>query len=536
MKRIFVTFLGISTIALAADNTRHDKKSEKPNVIVILADDMGYSDIGSYGSEIHTPHIDRLASEGIRFTQFYNAARCCPTRAALLTGMYHHRAGMGGMTGTGIELPAYQGYINDESMTMGEVFQSGGYKTYLSGKWHVGDAEASWPANRGFDESFCVIGGAADYFDPYKGDYKKIKMVRNREQYIPPDSGFYMTDVISEQAVDFIGDHVASDPETPFLLYLAYTAPHWPLQAPAEDIERYSATYRVGWDSIRLNRYKRMQQLGIIDKGTRLTDRDETVPAWDSLTGEEQSAWARKMAVYAAMVDRMDQGIGSVLDVLDKKGISENTIVIFLSDNGGCMELAEQFGKNQPGSDPGGPGSFISYEANWANASNTPFRYFKHWMHEGGIATPFIIRYPEAVTANSWRHAPAHIIDVVPTLMAYTGVNRPETYRGKALKPMDGKSLVPVLEGDDRTVHEALYWEHLGFRAVRKGDWKLVSTFPDEKWALYNLQEDRSETTDLSAAFPDKVTELDKLYVQWAERSEVMPWKEARKYRRRRNN
>lgn len=200
------------------------------------------------------------------------------------------------------------------------------------------------------------------------------------------------------------------------------------------------------------------------------------------------------------------------------------------------MELAEQFGKNQPGSDPGGPGSFISYEANWANASNTPFRYFKHWMHEGGIATPFIIRYPEAVTANSWRHAPAHIIDVVPTLMAYTGVNRPETYRGKALKPMDGKSLVPVLEGDDRTVHEALYWEHLGFRAVRKGDWKLVSTFPDEKWALYNLQEDRSETTDLSAAFPDKVTELDKLYVQWAERSEVMPWKEARKYRRRRNN
>lgn len=497
----------------------------KPNIIVILADDMGYSDIGCYGSEISTPNIDRLAREGVRFTQFYNTARCCPSRASLLTGMYHHKTGVGAMT-KDMGIPAYQGYLNRECMTIGEMLKEGGYKTFLSGKWHVGDKEESWPANRGFDRSFSLIVGAADYFDPYNGKFETTKMVIDNKKFIPLATNFYMTDAITDHAFDFIKDHDNKDGNAPFFLYLAYTAPHWPLQAPVKDIEQYKDVYKVGWDSIRAQRYRRMKNLGIVDQDVKLSERNETVPAWDSLSSDEKENWARKMAVYAGMIDHMDQGIGKLLNLLETKGMAQNTLVVFLSDNGGCMEEARKFGKSIPGSVPGGPGSFISYEANWANVSDTPFRYFKHWMHEGGTSTPFIACFPGTIFPGSIKHAPAHIIDLAPTFLELTGLTYSGVYKGHQMKELDGKSLLPILKGADVSQHKLLFWEHLGFRAVRMGDWKIVSTYPENKWELYNLKTDRSEENDLSSQYPQKVKELNKYYGQWAKKSEVMPWKE----------
>lgn len=518
--------------ALSASFISSAHKPVAPNIIIILADDMGYSDIGCYGSEINTPNIDRLAQEGVKFTQFYNSARCCPTRASLLTGMYHHKTGMGGMTNTNIELPAYQGYLNNECMTFGEIFKSAGYKTYLSGKWHVGDKKESWPVNRGFDNSFSLISGATDYFDPYMGNYDALRLVIDSQKYIPHDPEFYLTDAFSDYAHEYIDEHQDRYPETPFLLYLSYTAPHWPLQALPEDILRYEDTYKIGWDSIRVQRFKKMRKSGVIDENVKLSERHNSVPPWSSLKEKEKNIWSQKMAVYAAMIDRMDQGIGKLLDLLDQKGVADNTIVIFLADNGGCMEDAEKFGVNIEGSDPGGPGSFIGYEAPWANVSNTPFRYFKSWMHEGGIATPFIMKYPGKIEKNSIRNASAHIIDIVPTLMEYAQIEYPDKYEGNNLKPLDGKSFLSVIHNNETSQHDALFWEHLGYRAVRSNDWKIVSTYPDNIWELYNLEVDRSETVDLSNDFPCKVEELEKKYLKWAKKSNVKPWKDVKKFRR----
>lgn len=531
-----LTTTGISLLLSMTNCVEFDNDVKQPNIIVILVDDMGYSDIGCYGAEINTPNIDKLAKEGVRFTQFYNSARSCPTRASLLTGMYHHKAGMGGMTNTNIDLPAYQGYLNNECMTFAEIFKSAGYKTYLSGKWHVGNKEESWPVNRGFDKSFSLIVGAADYFDPYKGDKSALRLVLDHEKYIPTDPDFYMTDAFSNHAVKFVEEHQNTNPKTPFLLYLSYTAPHWPLQALPEDILRYKDTYKIGWDSIRSQRHTQMLNLGIIGENVKLSRRDENVPAWDSITENEKNIWAHKMAVYAAMIDRMDQGVGKLLNLLDKKEIAENTVVIFLSDNGGCAEDAEKFGDNKKGSTPGGPGSFIGYDANWANASNTPFRYFKRWMHEGGIATPFIMKLPGFINENSIKTAPAHIIDIVPTLMELSNIEYPENYNGNKLKSLDGNSILPVLKSQDKSQHEALFWEHLGYKAVRKDDWKIVSTFPDNKWELYNMNDDRSELNDLSEVYPQKIEELAELYELWAKKSEVLRWDDVVKTRRKRNN
>ncbi|MFB2121633.1 arylsulfatase [Parapedobacter sp. 2B3] len=507
-------------------------QTKRPNIIVILADDMGYSDIGCYGSEIETPNIDRLATEGIRFTQFYNSARCCPSRASLLTGMYPHNAGMGGMTDTRLTLPAYQGYLNDACMTMGELFENAGYRTYFSGKWHVGDSSWCWPVNRGFEKSFALIGGATDYFDPYKGNYSKPLLVIDDKQYIPPSSNFYLTDAISAYAEKLIEDHLNTDEEKPFLLYLSYTAPHWPLQALAEDIERYKATYAVGWDSIRLSRYERMMELGVINRNTKRSERYEEAPNWNSLSSSEQYQWAEKMAIYAAMIDRMDQGIGDILTCLDRWEVADNTIVVFLSDNGGCAEDVSLFGKGKADALPGRPGSFVGYGNTWANVSNTPFRFFKSWMHEGGISTPFIMRYPNVISPGTMAYTPAHIIDVVPSLMEYGLVEHPDEYHGKQIRGIDGASLVPLIEGGSSIPARVYFWEHLGFRAVRKGDWKVVSTFPENRWELYNMDVDRSEAVDLSSVFPEKVEELDSLYVDWAESSNVLPWEYVRKQRR----
>ncbi|MBN2310699.1 MAG: arylsulfatase [Candidatus Hydrogenedentes bacterium] len=493
--------------------------ARRPNILVILADDMGYSDLGCYGSEIRTPNLDGLAENGMRFTQFYCAARCCPSRATLLTGLYPHQAGMGRMVsapGAAAEPGPYQGYLNDRCATIAEVLKPAGYRTYMSGKWHVGEAPEHWPRQRGFDRYFGLISGASSYFELLKEPDRQRFMALDDAPFEPEGDDFYMTDAFTDFAVECLEQH---DTAQPFFLYLAYTAPHWPLHAWPEDIARYRDAYHDGWDALRARRYARMRELGIIDPRWRLSPRDEEVPPWDDMDNKED--WALRMAVYAAMIDRMDQGVGRVMQALRATGEEENTLVLFLSDNGACHENIEGRKLNQPGALPGDRRSYVAYRRPWANASNTPFRLFKHWIHEGGIATPLIARWP-AVIPEPGALTPevGHIIDIMATCTDVAGVPYPERRNGQRLVPLEGKTLRPVLEGRSRPGHDALYWEHFRNRGIRQGDWKLVATKTGD-WELYDLAADRTELTDLSGRYPEKAKELNAAYDAWAARCGV---------------
>jgi len=488
--------------------------AKRPNILVILADDMGFSDIGCYGSEISTPNLDRLAADGLRFTQAYSAARCCPSRAALLTGLYPHQAGMGAMvTRLGESAPtgAYQGYLNDRCVTIAEALKPAGYKTYMSGKWHVGEAPEHWPRKRGFDRYFGLISGASSYFEILPEEKSERTMARDDTPFTPEGNSFYMTNAISDFAIECLENHGQSD--QPFFLYLAYTAPHWPLHALPEDIAKYVGKYDIGWDKLRERRYQKQLELGIIDPKWALSPRDPEVPSWDSVENKED--WAALMSVYAAMIDRMDQGIGRVLETLKKIGAEENTLVLFLSDNGGCHEDIAGRKLNKPGTKPGERGSFVAYKRPWANASNTPFRLFKHWVHEGGIATPLIVRWPAEIKKGGMTNQLAHITDIMPTCLDVAGAEYPKKFNGKDITPVVGKSLLPVVDGKEREPHEILYWEHFGNRAVRQGKWKLVAT-ADGDWELYDIEADRTELHSLIEQFPDKAKELNNAWDAWA--------------------
>jgi arylsulfatase len=485
-----------------------------PNIFIILADDMGFSDLGCYGSEIGTPNLDGLAQQGVRFTQAYCAARCCPSRAALLTGLYPHQAGMGDMVST-LKKPRpngpYQGYLNRQCVTIAEMLRTAGYRTYMSGKWHVGESPEHWPRKRGFDRYFGLIGGASSYFEILKDENPPRVMARDDEPYVPEDDHFYMTDAFTDNAVRFLEEH---DQSKPFLLYLAYTAPHWPLHALPEDIARYKGKYKIGWDTLREQRYKRLLELGIINPKWPLSPRDDEVPPWDSVDNKDD--WDLRMAVYAAMISRMDYGVGRVLETLRKMGAEDNTLVLFMSDNGGCHERIRKEKLSKPGALPGERGSYVAYERNWANASNTPFRLFKHWCHEGGVATPLIARWPARIHGKgALTHQVAHITDIMPTCIELAGVKYPESFEGNTITPTPGKSLVPILDGQTRELHERLYWEHEGNRAVREGRWKLVATTKGQ-WELYDLEADRTELNNLAQAQPEKAAELNRAWEQWA--------------------
>jgi arylsulfatase A-like enzyme len=492
-------------------------RGKRPNIIVILADDMGYSDLGCYGSEIRTPNLDRLANDGIRFTQFYCAARCCPSRATLLTGLYPHQAGVGKMVsqpGQNVQVGPYQGYLNDKCVTIAEVLKEAGYSTYMSGKWHVGEAPEHWPRKRGFDRYFGLISGASSYWELLEQKGRKRFMALEGAPFTPEGDDFYMTDAFTDFAVECLDGHGGSD--QPFFLYLPFTAPHWPLHAWPEDIAKYRGKYDLGWDKLRQQRYKRMLDLGIVEPEWALSPRDDLVPAWDD--AENKDDWSLRMAVYAAMVDRMDQGIGRVLDRVKAMGEEENTLVLFLSDNGGCHESIEGRKLNQAGTKPGERGSYVAYERPWANASNTPFRLFKHWIHEGGISTPLIARWPAVVKQHGeLTHQVGHIIDIMATCIDVAGTAYPETFNGKPITPLEGKSLLPILEGREREPHEALFWEHFRNRGIRQGKWKLVATKAGD-WELYDLEADRTELNSLVDKHPEKARELDALYEAWAER------------------
>jgi arylsulfatase len=515
-----------------------------------MADDMGYSDIGCYGGEIRTPNLDGLAAGGLRFTQFYNTARCCPTRASLMTGLYQHQAGVGHMMeDKGYE--SYRGDLNNRCVTIAEVLKLAGYSTYMSGKWHVTryrgpeGPKHNWPRQRGFDRFFGTIHGAGSFYDP-------CSLTRDNKQ-IPPGDDFYYTNAISDNAVKYIREHKT---DNPFFMYVAYTATHWPMHALPEDIARYKGRYDGGWDALRAERHKRMIEMGIVDGKWKLTPRDKAVPPW---TEAKDKAWfARRMEVYAAMLDCMDQGIGRIVEQLKQSGKFENTLIFFLADNGGC---AEEYGSRGPikpdpskdvplrpmdknalqpdmqpkvtrdgrpvrtgyGVMPGPADTYIAYGRPWANASNTPFRLYKHWVHEGGISTPLIAHWPKCITAQGQlRRQPGHLIDIMATCVDVAGAEYPSEYKGNKITSAEGKSLVPAF--DNKPIQrEALYFEHEGNRAVRQGKWKLVSRHPGQ-WELYDIEADRTELTNLAQKYPQKVEQLKALYKSWAARCCVQPW------------
>jgi arylsulfatase len=519
MRRYRCLFVLIVALLPACPAGAAEPTYPRPNIVVILADDMGFSDLGCYGSEINTPNIDKLAAGGLRFTQFYNGARCCPTRAALLTGLYAHQAGVGHMV-ENKGFPGYEGKLNDRCVTIAEVLKStANYRTAMSGKWHVGEERPHWPTDRGFERYFGLISGASNYFRLEEGR----KMAADDKPYKPEGDKFYMTDAIADNAVKFLDELGKGD--KPFFLYVAFTAPHWPLHAPAEEIARYKGKYNMGWDELRKQRHKKQIDLGIVDAKWPITPRDKSAPAWADVKEKDREEYALKMAVYAAQVDRLDQNVGKIAAKIKALGREENTLVLFLSDNGGC---AEEIHRGKLGVETGTADSYESYGLPWANASNTPFRLYKHWIHEGGIATPLIAYWPATIKKPGITHQPGHIIDIMATCVDLSGATPIAERNKKPITPMEGKSLAPIFEGKTRQGHDAIFWEHEGNRAVRQGKWKLVALHKGE-WELYDLEADRTEMTNLAAKNPDKVKEMAAKYDEWAARCNVLPWEKANK-------
>lgn len=499
--------------------------SDKPNILLIVADDLGYSDIGCFGSEIPTPNLDRLGSNGLRFTRFYNTARCSPSRASILTGLYPHQAGVGFLTSSSsselrriLGPPGYLDNLNDKCVTIAEVLRTTGYKTYLSGKWHVGQERPHWPVDRGFDRSFTFLGGY-HYFDPSEGQY-----TLDDRSYAPDPEGFYSTDYITDRAVEFLSQHQTGQP---FFLYLAYTAPHWPLHAPEDEVARFEGSYMRGWDEMRKERYQKMLSTGVLESNVLLSPRDGHIPAWDDLDEADKLVWDRKMAVYAAQVSRMDKGIGRVVSLLEENGMLDNTLLLFVSDNGGSAENSRKGDRNAR---IGTAQSWNSYGA-WANLSNAPFRLFKHYVHEGGMRSPFIAHWPEVIRQRKGEFVrdPCHIIDLMATCLEAAGADYPDLFNGKPVIPSPGRSLVPFFRGESPEHHQILYWEHEGNRALLDGDWKLVSQLGQE-WELYRVDQDPSELNDLAKEYPERIKELSKNWQAWADEVGVVPWSKTGKY------
>ncbi|MFT3785455.1 MAG: arylsulfatase [Tepidisphaeraceae bacterium] len=500
----------------------------RPNIVVILADDIGYSDIGCFGSEIRTPHIDSLARQGVAFTQFYNQARCCPTRAALLTGLYPHQVGIGAMIDgyaererTAANSPAYQDHLSTNAPTMAEVLRSAGYRTYMAGKWHLGRRPDEWPVKRGFDRSFVQINGAMNYYGS-SSDGPPEPMAVDDQPFTPPHDGFYSTDAFTDHAVEYIDE--ASKQSKPFFLYLAYNASHWPLQAPRADIEKYAGTYNTGFQVMREQRLQRMIDLGILPAGSGMAPMDRgNVRGWRDMNDEQQHDWRGRMEVYAAQTDHMDQQIGRVLKELDRQGIADNTLVLFVSDNGGA---AEDPNRGKPGSEIGTRDSYRGYGRPWASVSNTPWRRHKVTAYEGGISTPLLVRWPAGIPqALRGTHigSPGHVIDLMPTVAELASIALP--LKPDQLAP-EGHSILPLLKGQPDPASPRTYcWEHEGNRAIRTGDWKLVMNNDEPGgWKLYDIAKDRLEQTDLAQTNPEVVAKLSGTWDAWAGRVGVQPW------------
>lgn len=530
IKPTHVLMLGGTLLAGSIQAKTVDPK--KPNIMLIMLDDMGYSDLGCYGGEIHTPNIDQLAETGVRFTQMHNCARCCPTRGSLLTGQYPHLAGINGM---GVNLSM-------NTATIAEVLRQNGYHTGMTGKWHLSTTKAlpdptehlrwlahrsdhgpfspleNYPCNRGFEEHWGVIWGVVNYFDPFS-------LVHNEEPIKEVPNDFYMTDFITEKTIDLLDSY--SKDNKPFFLYVAETAPHWPLHALPEDIAKYKDTYKSGWEKLRSDRYKRMIELGLIDSTTYKLPENSSGRKWADC--EKKDYESACMAVHAAMIDHVDQGVGKIIQKLKDMGQYENTIIFVLSDNGASYERGYPPGFDRPGftrdstiieynSDHPGSQTTWNYIGNaWASAVNTPFRFWKKESYEGGSATPFIVHWPAGLKGkeNTIDRGLAHVIDIMPTCMELAKAKYPNTINGKKTLAPAGKSLLPLLYDQKASIHDTLYWEHEGGRAIRVGDWKM-SSLPNKPWELFNLSEDHTETRNLSSEYPEKVKQMNSGWTKWA--------------------
>lgn len=580
MKIYGLYFVALLLVNLAALNAA---AADKPNILVILADDLGWSDLGCYGGEIRTPNLDSLAADGLRFTQFYTCTRCCPSRASLLTGLYPHQAGIGLMTSDqsakfpgagdkGEAFPGYRGALNASCVTIAQVLKPAGYRTAAAGKWHVGDSEP--PTKRGFDDFYGFVGGyGVDSWEPRM----MTRLPEGRPQRSYETGEYFATEAITDHALDFLTDMRKSS--GPWLLYIGYQAPHFPVQSKREDQTGYPEIYSQGWDKIREQRLARQKKMGLLPEGTALTPRSQIThpvaakrlgswtddghnPAWDSLPGDRRADLAQRMAVYAGMVTGMDRNIGRILDDLRSNGELDNTLVLFLSDNGACAEwepfgfemlpttnpvpgtginqgtqaLPNKFYRGEELAKMGQPGSFPSYGSGWANACNTPWRLYKHYGHEGGIGTPLIAHWPlaegRAKNNGQFVNEPAHLIDIMTTCVDIADAKYPAEWGGKKVLPMEGASLRPLLDPTDgRSASLSprfLAWEHEGNRAIREGKWKLVS-IGAAPWELYDLEADRVEMNDLAATQSVRVTDMSAKWEAWAKRTKVLPRPEAQR-------
>jgi arylsulfatase len=526
-----------------------------------MGDDMGWSDIGCYGGEINTPRLDQLAANGLRFTQFYNTARCCPTRASLLTGLYPQQAGIGHMVndrGT----PAFKGDLSTNAITIAEALKANGYATYMAGKWHItpyiieNPDKRNWPRQRGFDKFYGIISGAGSLYDP--------RSLAEDNTYIAPEEGFYATTTYTDYALKYLYDH---DTNRPFFLYVSHQAAHWPMHAPAKAVAKYKGKYNAGWDQLRQDRYNRLKEMGLIKDDWQLTPRDSFVQQWSDDIPDKDWELAN-MEVYAAMTEVMDENIGRVVDALEQKGVLENTIIFYLQDNGACAEELQWVAPMPDPKDlvtmkpgelqtemvptitrdgkpiklmkeawPGPADSYTAYGLNWANASNTPFREYKHWVHEGGIASPLIVHWPEGIIdKGAFRTEPTHLIDIMATCVDVAGGIYPEQYNGNAIQALEGKSLIPAF-ADQPLNRDAIYWEHEGNRAIRMGKWKLISkaskkhSFIWDKveeislanWELFDMDKDRTEMNDIAEDHPTLVKEMAEKWQKWANRTGIIP-------------
>ncbi|TKG94059.1 arylsulfatase [Puteibacter caeruleilacunae] len=553
MNFTFARFTPVYSILLGAITLGSCTKEEKaPNILLVVTDDLGYSDLGYFGSQIETPNIDQLANNGIVFSQFYNGARCCPSRASLLTGLYAHQAGIGHMTedrGT----PAYAGDLSSNAVTIAEVLNQNGYFTAMAGKWHVTcntseeGSNKNWPLQRGFDRFYGTLPGHGSFYDPaglFDGNTP-----------IKAEGDFYYTEKITDKTKEFIRE--AKSHDKPFFMYVAHPAPHYPLHARKKVIEKYRGKFSMGWDQLREQRYNNLVQKGLIDAKWKLPERDEQSIPWEE--EEEKSFQENRMEVFAAMIDHVDQSIGDIIQTLKETGEYENTVIFFLSDNGGSAEghrdgTIERWGTpwkskvipertrngekviagDFPNLPLGGPATYGSYGVRWANVSNAPFRLHKSWLHEGGISTPFIMHWPKGLKQTGITHQVAHIIDIMPTVISLTGATYPKTYKNHNIPSPEGHNLLGFLI-NSITLSRTLCWEHEGNRAIRDGKWKLVSEYPgtwstvrkyeyEGEWELYDMEKDRTELINLAEQYPEKVKELNEKWQNWAQRVGVIPW------------
>lgn len=538
-RREFFAVSGISLLSVRYITAFANEVGQKrrPNIVIIMADDMGFSDAGCFGGEIQTPNIDKLASNGLRFTHFYNCARCCPTRASLMTGQYPHKVGLvrNGQS------------LTRNGITIAEALKQAGYNTAMAGKWHLSRTDTlkdpklhqkwldhqydpartfapleTYPVNRGFDKHYGVIWGVIDHFDPFS----LVEGTKTVED-VPDD--YYFTDAICEKSVQYIREFSQSD--KPFFLYMACCSPHWPLHARPEDIAKYKDTYNEGWEKLRHDRYKRIIEMGLFKKeNTALPPIQDRGRKWAQLTEEEKSFESSKMAVHAAMVDRVDQSIGKIIEALKQTEQLDNTVIFFLSDNGASPEVMYEPGYDRSSQtrdgrkiryrgifEPGSENTYACIGAPWASASNTPFRYWKKESFEGGCHTPLIVHCPEGLRTKPGAITTqvGHVIDIMPTCLELAGAKYPDNYNGHTLTPLDGKTLIPILKGIKREGHERLFFEHRGGRAVIEGDFKLVA-LENRPWELYNLSRDRTEMENLAAKDPKRVRTMSSQWENWA--------------------